>query len=137
MNKVFSTLVVLSIAAMLISMTFKQEQEQKPAEPWDVPAEYKTMKNPVPADDTSIKLGRIHYIRHCASCHGRTGKGDGVKARELETFPGDMTGEAYKTQTDGEQYYKSMFGRKEMPNYEDQVSEEDMWHMVNYMQTFE
>ena len=134
MHKLLSTLLVLSFAAILISMT--SIQDQKPQKPWDVPAEFKNMKNPVPADETSIKTGRIHYFRHCSFCHGRTGKGDGVKARELETFSGDMTGAAYKDQTDGEHFYKSKYGRGEMPNYEEEFSDEEIWHMVNYMRTF-
>ena len=132
MNKIMGTLVVLSVTAMFISMTSIQE----PAKPWDVPAKYKSMKNPVPADDASIKMGRMLYTKHCASCHGRTGKGDGVKARGLDTFSGDFSGDEYQGQTDGEHFYKTKFGRGEMPEYADIIPDEDIWHMVNYMRTF-
>ena len=35
--------------------------------------------------------GAILYARHCASCHGTTGKGDGPMAASLVTPPADLT----------------------------------------------
>jgi mono/diheme cytochrome c family protein len=40
------------------------------------------------AVDTS---GRDTYLRHCASCHGSEGKGDGPLAPELTKPPSDLT----------------------------------------------
>ena len=36
-------------------------------------------------------LGMSVYWEHCASCHGRTGHGDGSRIAELKTQPGDLT----------------------------------------------
>ncbi len=112
-------------------------QEWPPAEPWDVPEEYVNMENPVEADAQSLRLGGMLYKKHCASCHGRNGLGDGPKARTLETFSGDFSSDYYQNQTDGEHFYKTKYGRGEMPGYEGKVSDEDIWHMVNYMRTFD
>ena len=35
--------------------------------------------------------GREVYLRHCASCHGETGKGDGPVAASLRRPPSDLT----------------------------------------------
>ena len=131
-NKILTALLLI-LSAVFISMTFSV---QEPAAPWDVPAKFKSMENPVKSDDASLKVGRMQYTKNCASCHGKTGKGDGVKARGLDTFPGDMTGDAYQGQTDGEHFYKSKFGRGEMPKYENKIADEDIWHIVNFMRTF-
>ncbi|HKK62768.1 MAG TPA: c-type cytochrome, partial [Bacteroidales bacterium] len=69
-------------------------------------------------------------------CHGREGLGDGPKARRLETFAGDFSGDYYQNQTDGEHFYKTLVGRDEMPGYENKMSEEDIWSIVSYMRTF-
>ena len=127
------SLLVLGLGVMLTSMT---PQKQAMPEPWEVPAKFKNMENPVKADDASAKAGMVAYNKYCASCHGKTGLGDGVKARGLKTFPGDFSGEAYQGQTDGEHFYKTKFGRGEMPKYENKISDNDIWHMVNYMRTF-
>ena len=139
MKKVEIKNVIMSLGAImfttvLISFTASQDKQPKP---WEVPAEYKSMENPVEADKASINTGKQLYMKHCASCHGRTGEGDGPKSRRLETFSGDFSKEAYQKQTDGEMFYKTKFGRDEMPGYEGKVSDKDIWHMVNYMRTFD
>jgi len=104
--------------------------------PWETPANFKSMKNPVAKSEASNKAGMALYTKNCASCHGKTGLGDGVKARALKDSPGDFTVAAYQNQTDGEHFYKTKFGRGEMPKYEGKMSDEDIWNMVNYMRTF-
>ena len=123
-------IIIGSALALISAVLFAQTK------PWVVPAEYKDMKNPVAKNDASIKAGMTLYIKHCASCHGKTGLGDGVKARALKDFPGDFSGAVYQNQTDGEHFYKTKFGRGEMPKYEGKLSDEDIWNMVNYMRTF-
>jgi len=102
---------------------------------WVVPANFKTMKNAVAAGDVSTKAGMNLYTKNCASCHGKTGLGDGVKARALKTFPGDFSKVDFQKQTDGELFYKSKIGRDEMPKYEGKLSDDDIWNLVNYMRT--
>lgn len=125
--------VTLTLVAFTVTVAAQNQAKPKP---WPVPDEYKTMKNPVAKSDASNKAGATFYNKFCASCHGKTGKGDGVKARALKTFPGDFSGAEYQNQTDGEHFYKTKFGRDEMPKYEGKVSDNDIWNMVNYMRTF-
>jgi len=125
------------MVVVVLDFTFTAMRiHQQEVIPWPVPDEFKLMKNPVTKDEVSIKAGQILYIKHCAFCHGKTGLGDGFKARTLKDFPGDFSGDYYQNQTDGEHFYKTKFGRGEMPKYEGILSDEDIWHMVNYMRTF-
>ena len=71
--------------------------------PWVVPANFKSMANPVAKGEASNKTGKTLYDKNCASCHGKAGLGDGVKARALKTFPGDFSQAEYQDQTDGDQ----------------------------------
>ena len=106
-------------------------------EPWDVPAKYKKMKNPTTPDAESNAIGKTLYNKHCASCHGKGGEGDGKKADELETDMPDLTTKEYKAQLPGVKYYQSYIGRDEMPNFEKKIpDEEDRWYVINYMDTF-
>lgn len=123
-------------AAAVICISITGVNVTAQPKPWDVPANYKTMKNPVAKGDASTKAGMVLYTKNCASCHGKTGLGDGVKARALKDFPGDFSSAAYQNQTDGEHFYKTKFGRGEMPKYEGKLSDDDIWNMVNYMRTF-
>ena len=103
--------------------------------PWTAPAEYKTKKNPIANDEASNKAGMALYNKNCASCHGKAGLGDGVKARMLKDFPGDFSGAAFQNQTDGEHFYKTKSGKGEMPKYEGKLTDDDIWNIVNYMRT--
>jgi mono/diheme cytochrome c family protein len=132
-HKFFALIAVLAFGLALISMSLPQQAKPKP---WDVPANFKSMKNPVASNPESINLGSALYKKNCASCHGKVGIGDGVKARTLATFPGDFSGAEYQTQTDGEHFYKTKEGRGDMPAYKGKIVDEDIWNIVNYMRTF-
>ncbi len=132
-NKTLAILIMLFLSVTIISSTlFFQDA----SEPWEVPSKFKSMENPTTADAESLKVGKMQYSKHCASCHGKTGLGDGSKARSLDTSAGDFTSDAYLGQTDGEHFYKSKFGRNEMPKFENKFPDEDIWFIVNYMKTF-
>ncbi|MDZ7741920.1 MAG: cytochrome c [Bacteroidota bacterium] len=126
---------VLSVA-VIISAVFLLSFTQTDGN-WEVPEKYKTMENPTENSKRNMRIGKMLYAKHCKSCHGNLGLGDGPKAASLETFPGDFSSEAFQSQTDGELYYKTTFGRDEMPAYEKNISsDEDRWIIVHYMRTF-
>jgi len=126
------SLKLLLAGSLLICMSVSVLAQPKP---WVVPANFKTMKNPVATGDASTKQGQMLYTKNCASCHGKAGLGDGVKARALKTFPGDFSKADFQKQTDGDLFYKSKMGRDEMPKYEGKLPDDDIWNIVNYMRT--
>jgi mono/diheme cytochrome c family protein len=126
------SLKLLFVCSLIIAGTLPMVAQTKP---WVVPANFKTMKNPVATGETSTKAGLVLYTKNCASCHGRAGLGDGVKARALKTFPGDFSKADFQKQTDGDLFYKSKTGRDEMPKYEGKLTDEEIWNIVNYMRT--
>jgi mono/diheme cytochrome c family protein len=103
---------------------------------WKVPEKYKTMKNPVKSDDPNKAAGKALYLKNCASCHGKTGLGDGTKAKTLSGTIGDMSGTEFQSQTDGEHFYKTKIGKGDMPKYDKKIPDEDIWTIVIYMRTF-
>ncbi|MGB8491869.1 MAG: cytochrome c [Bacteroidales bacterium] len=129
---------LISSAVAIISfliLTATAGAQEKP-KPWEVPANFKSMKNPIAKSEASNKAGMALYNKNCASCHGKAGLGDGVKARMLKEFPGDFATAAFQDQTDGEHFYKTRTGRGEMPKYEGKLSDNDIWNIVNFMRTF-
>jgi len=133
MKRLFSTLAI--IAATVTLMAFMLPQDQKIGGPWEIPKEYKEKVNPHKGDASLDRLGRATYNRHCRSCHGNAGLGDGPMARNLKTFPGDFSdAKFHKDHTDGDLYFMSFIGRDEMPNFESNISdEEERWAVVNYI----
>jgi len=117
----------ISIALLSFTGIFQDE--------WVVPEKYQNMKNPTdPEEDLSI--GKSLYSKHCQSCHGKQGYGDGKKAGEVEGELGDFSSEEFQAQSDGALFYKSTFGRDDMPEYTKKMpDDEDRWLVVNYMRT--
>jgi mono/diheme cytochrome c family protein len=104
---------------------------------WVVPAKYEKMTNPEDASSENISIGKNLFSKHCKSCHGKEGYGDGPKAEEVDGDLGDFSSEDFHAQSDGAIFYKSYIGRNDMPNFEKKMSEEDMWLVVHYMRTLE
>ena len=119
----------------LVSFLFHSFAYDDYQEEWDIPEEYLSMTNPT--DPTvDLDIGKSLYNKHCKSCHGKEGYGDGPKADEVEGVLGDFSTAEFHAQSDGVIFYKSYIGRDDMPNYEKKIpDEEDMWLVINYMKT--
>lgn len=126
--KTFKILTLVGIIAFALYSftTFVQDE-------WIVPGEYVNMENPTdPSVDRAI--GKSLYAKHCQSCHGKEGYGDGPKADQQEGDLGDFSTAEFQAQTDGELFYKTSFGRLDMPEYTKKMpDDEDRWLLVNHM----
>ncbi len=123
-------LLFVSAATLMLSATLIAQPK-----PWVVPANFKSMKSAIAKSEASTKAGMAIYTKNCASCHGKTGLGDGVKARALKNSPGDFSKPEFQNLTDGDLFYKTKTGRDEMPKYEGKLTDDDIWNTVNYVRT--
>ena len=127
----------LLFAALFVCAAFLLISFSQGVEEWLVPDKYKTMKNPTSSTKEDLAIGKSLYKKHCKSCHGAEGLGDGTKAEGLDTPCGDFSSEEFQSQTDGELFYKSTEGRDEMPSFTKTIKDdEDRWLIVNYLRTF-
>jgi mono/diheme cytochrome c family protein len=126
---IFTSGLLLVFALCLMSLYSYQQK------PWVIDAKYKAMKNPVKSDAASIAAGQALWNKNCAACHGKTGLGDGVKARTIDTPAGDFTKAAYQSMTDGEIFGKTKLGREDMPKYDGKLTDEDIWNITNFSRT--
>ena len=137
MRKNLVKLVFSILGIMIFSLILFSFADGGKGKPWDIPAKYKKMKNPTTANAENLKIGKQLYDKHCASCHGKKGLGDGIKGKKLDTEMPDITTKTYKAQADGVKYYQSIIGRDDMPNFEKKIpDEEDRWFIINYMDKF-
>lgn len=133
MNK--STIIILLtlFTIGLSSFTLLQSME------WVVPDSAKKVKNPTDkASKEDLAIGKSLYAKHCQSCHGKEGFGDGSKAKELKgkDLMGDFSSAQFQSQTDGALFYKMTTGRDDMPAFDKKIPDaEDRWLIVNYIRT--
>ncbi len=132
MKKILFTLLVV-IGLISISFTFNSNLNSKP---WPVPDKDKNMKNPIAADAESLKTGKALWSTHCKSCHGSKGLGDGSKAAQLKTEPGDFSKADVQSETDGTLFYRTSEGRDDMPSFKKKLPDaDDRWNLVNFIRT--
>jgi mono/diheme cytochrome c family protein len=125
-----NTIVLSALTLALVSFTVVND-------PWPVPDKYNKMVNPVKSDAESLATGKEVWSKHCQSCHGKSGKGDGSKAAQLKTTPSDFTKGDFQKQSDGALFYKTLEGRDDMPSFKKKISDQDeLWSVVNYMRSF-
>jgi len=131
------TIIMTAVVAIFFIAGSASAQQAKP-KPWPVPDKDKALKPSVKLTDASvIASGKELWAKHCKSCHGAKGLGDGPKAAGLKTFAGDFSSAAFQAGTDGEILYRTDKGRDEMPAYEKKIPDiNDRWALVAYMRTF-
>ena len=116
--------------AIILLFAFASMQQS-----WTAPPSADKVTNPVASDAQSLAAGKILYTKNCFDCHGKKGKGDGPKSGDLDKSPKDFTKEDFQKQTDGGLFWKITQGRKPMPSFKKDLSEEQRWQVTNYMRT--
>ena len=108
---------------------------------WELPADADRTKNPVPTSPESVSKGKELYLApdkgNCVFCHGDEGSGNPENAARMRRKPADISSkERMDTMTDGEVFWKISKGIQGiMPAGEKRMSEEERWHVVNYIRT--
>lgn len=90
-------------------------------------------RNPVPPTAESLRAGQRLYRAHCAVCHGLEGRGDGPAAPSLVPRPADLRRTA--RMADALLFTRITEGLPgtAMPAFRDTLTEEERWHVVNYL----
>ena len=133
--KLFSPLAIIiaGLTMTIITSAFKPLYQNKP---WPVPDNFKNMKSTVASNAESIAAGKALWSLHCASCHGKTGLGDGSKADQLKTVPPDFSKADVQSESDGSIFYKTSEGRDDMPSFKKKIADQDdIWSLVVYIRT--
>lgn len=106
----------------------------------NIPAEYAGKTNPLGSD--AAAAGQSIYVVQCASCHGESGKGDGPAGQAL-TPPAANLVESVANFDDDYLHYRIAEGgtmdpyNSSMPPFKNVLSDEEIWQVVAYMNTFQ
>jgi len=132
-SKIIRFSLLFAVTATAISLSAFIPSQGKP---WVVPEKFIKMTSPVKSDAASIKEGKELWSKNCQSCHGKLGLGDGSKAAQLKTEPGDFSTDLVQKQTNGALFFKISEGRSDMPSFKKKLeSEEDIWNIINYIRS--
>ena len=108
---------------------------------WELPNDADKTKNPVTVTPESVAKGKELYLErtkgNCIFCHGEAGSGNEANLARLRRKPADLSNkERMEAMTDGEVFWKITKGIQGiMPAGEKRMTEEERWHVVNYVRT--
>lgn len=109
--------------------------QKHPAQPHAHP-ELKPLNNPIESTTDSRRIGRQRYVFMCRECHGNFGKGDGDMSH-AGGVPADFTDDVWQHgESDGEIFTVIREGvTADMQGYSNRLSDDDIWHLVNYLRS--
>lgn len=137
------SLVATALAALVLAQGVKPQPRDTD---WIAPPEEQAKTAPAAADPEGLARGHKLYDKHCATCHGDKGKGDGPLARlhaqRTSRPPYDLTlPEVQSFLSDGEIFWKISVGYRKadkviMPAFGTLVpAPEDRWRIVQFVRT--
>lgn len=94
------------------------------------------------AEQGDPKAGKVTYDKHCTTCHGTTGKGDGPAAAVLPTKPRNHTDGQYMNTLTDDYVFKIIkeggvaVGKAQfMPAWSAQLKDPEIWNVVAYIRS--
>lgn len=93
-------------------------------------------------DDAALENGREQYNIYCGTCHGDSGRGDGMVARRAASIGQtwmitNLLDERIVEQTPGKVFETITHGINTMPGYAAQVSAADRWDIILYIKALQ
>lgn len=94
------------------------------------------VRNPFPPTADSVAIGEPIYTATCVACHGESGLGDGLAGAGLPKPPADLFVHVpLHSDTILFEFIRDGIPQSGMPGQADVKTEDEMWHLVNYLRT--
>jgi mono/diheme cytochrome c family protein len=94
------------------------------------------LTDPFPATAATLARGQAVYQTFCWVCHGSTGQGDGPIIPRFPNPPA-YNSERVRAFPEGQIFHVITRGTAIMPSYAAQISPEDRWKVVRYVETLQ
>ncbi|HYB41083.1 MAG TPA: CopD family protein [Candidatus Methylomirabilis sp.] len=93
------------------------------------------LRSPIAYQASSIAKGQALYAAHCATCHGKSGRGDGPGGAGLPRPPADLTAPHTGQHTAGDLFWWISHGipAAGMPPFAGALAEDDRWDLINFL----
>jgi mono/diheme cytochrome c family protein len=91
------------------------------------------LQNPLPLTEQNVSKGKVLYETFCLVCHGEQGRGDGPLVPRIPNPPA-YSSKRVRDMAPGQIFHVITFGSGRMPPYAAQVSQDERWQIVRYVQ---
>jgi mono/diheme cytochrome c family protein len=93
------------------------------------------LKNPVPPTVASLAEGKALFETNCLICHGQTSAERGPVGKKLVPPPPGLDHDMVKGLSDSTIFKAITFGFGRMPVFQDKLTAEERWNLVNFLRT--
>lgn len=123
-------MIVVGVAALVSGITFAVNSSGTLGKTGPI------TDNPIPPTSESVAAGLAVYLQFCSLCHGESTLGDGPAAAGLNPPPADLVIHV-PLHPDNVlfQYIQEGIPGTSMPPLGAGMSDEEAWHLVNYLRT--
>ncbi len=104
---------------------------------WVAPESSKNLTNPFKGNASATADGKKIFNQMCVLCHGLQGKGNGEAGLSLERKPANFLALKVVNETDGNIFWKITHGKAPMATYEELLTDDQRWKLVNYIRNLE
>jgi mono/diheme cytochrome c family protein len=94
-------------------------------------------KNTVAPTTASLSQGKALFDVNCAMCHGQTSKERGRVGQKLVPTPPGLDPALVRSRSDAHIFKAITLGFGRMPRFQDKLTPEERWNLVNYLRTRE
>ncbi len=92
-------------------------------------------KNPITPTEASLSQGKTLFETNCAICHGQTSAERGPVGKKLVPPPPGLDAAMVKGLSDAAIFKAITFGFGRMPVFQQKLTPEERWHLVNFLRT--
>lgn len=124
-------LIITVLTAANSNFMFAQNQN------WTAPDAASEKINPLAGNVYASDKGKVLFDKVCATCHGKSGAGDGPAAKALKPVPADLGSDGVQGQKDGAIFWKISEGKGTMAAYKASLTTTQRWQLVNYIRTLQ
>jgi mono/diheme cytochrome c family protein len=150
--KQIAKLVVLIVAPMLIAAIWLDNQQSYkpykapvlappagavPVTGREIVSQESELRNPVPPTPASVAAGKALFEINCLICHGQTSAERGPVGKKLVPPPPGLDHDMVKGLSDSTIFKAVTFGFGRMPVFQDKLTPQERWNLVNFLRTRE
>lgn len=122
------------VAALSMHSPLRGEADGQGAD-WTIPANAAELKSPVTSTPEVLKRGTSIFESRCRPCHGPEGKGNGPLSDPAHPAADLTAGVKADWPADGVLFYRVWNGKRPMPAFKSELSQEEVWTVLEYVKT--
>ncbi len=101
----------------------------------EVVSQESELKNPISPTAESLAEGKALFETNCVICHGQTSAERGPVGKKLTPPPPGLDHDMVKGLSDSTIFKTITFGFGRMPVFQDKLTPQERWNLVNFLRT--